>query len=228
MHQTIIGLEAKKQLKEFGEKKVDVVTACAGGGSNFGGIALPFVLDKINGANITIIPAEPTSCPTMTRAPFVYDHGDTAGLIPWAPMHSLGHTFVPPPIHAGGLRYHGIAPILSQLIIEGLIEPRAYNQLECYAAAVQWARTEGFIPAPETSHAICTVIEEAKKAKEEGKEKVILLNWSGHGIMDLGGYESYFSGKLVDYPLPEEEMKKSLKAIEGFPKPKMLRKGKPI
>ena len=228
MHQTIIGLEAKKQLEKIGEKKVDVVTACVGGGSNFGGIALPFVLDKINGANITIIPAEPTSCPTMTRAPFVYDHGDTAGIIPLAPMHSLGHTFVPPPIHAGGLRYHGVAPILSQLILEGLIEPRAYNQLECYAAAVLWARTEGAIPAPETSHAICTVIEEAKKAKEEGKEKVILLNWSGHGLMDLGGYDSYFSGKLVDYPLPDEEMRKSLKAIEGFPKPKMMRKGKPI
>ena len=228
MHQTIIGLEAKKQLEKFGEKKVDVVTACVGGGSNFGGIALPFVLDKINGANVTIIPAEPASCPTMTRAPFVYDHGDTAGIIPLAPMHSLGHTFVPPPIHAGGLRYHGVAPILSQLILEGLIEPRAYNQLECYAAAVLWARTEGAIPAPETSHAICTVIEEAKKAKEEGKEKVILFNWSGHGLLDLGGYDSYFSGKLIDYPLPEEEMTKSLKAIEGFPKPKMMRRGKPI
>ena len=228
MHQTIIGLEAKKQLEKFGEKKVDVVTACAGGGSNFGGIALPFVLDKINGANITIIPAEPTSCPSMTRAPFVYDYGDNAGMAPIVAMHSLGHAFIPPPIHAGGLRYHGIAPILSQLILEGLIEPRAYNQLECYAAAVLWARTEGAIPAPETSHAICTVIEEAKKAKEERKEKVILLNWSGHGLLDLGGYDSYFSGRLVDYPLPEEEMKKSLKAIEGFPKPKMMRKGKPI
>jgi tryptophan synthase beta chain len=229
MHQTIIGLEAKKQLEKFGEKKVDVVTACAGGGSNFGGIALPFVLDKINGANITIVPAEPTSCPTMTRAPFVYDQGDVAGIVPlYAPMYSLGHDFIPPPIHAGGLRYHGISPLLSQLIIEGLIEPRAYNQLECYAAAVLWARTEGAIPAPETSHAICTVMEEAKKAKEEGKEKVILLNWSGHGLMDLGGYDSYFSGKLVDYPLPEEEMKKSLKAIEGWPKPRMMRKGKPI
>jgi tryptophan synthase beta chain len=229
MHQTIIGLEAKKQLEKFGEKKVDVVTACAGGGSNFGGIALPFVLDKIHGANITIIPAEPTSCPTMTRGPFVYDQGDVGGIVPlYAAMYSLGHTFVPPPIHAGGLRYHGISPLLSQLILEGLIEPRAYNQLECYAAAVLWARTEGAIPAPETSHAICTVIEEAKKAKEEGKEKVILFNWSGHGLLDLGGYDSYFSGKLVDYPLPEEEMRKSLKAIEGFPKPKMMRKGKPI
>ena len=164
----------------------------------------------------------------MTRAPFVYDFGDTAATTPLLPMYSLGHTFIPAPIHAGGLRYHGIAPLLSQLIIEGLIEPRAYNQLEAYAAAVQWARTEGFIPAPETSHAICTVIEEAKKAKEEGKEKVILLNWSGHGLMDLGGYDSYFSGRLTDYALPEEEMKKSVKSIEGLPKPAMLRKGKPI
>jgi tryptophan synthase beta chain len=126
------------------------------------------------------------------------------------------------------LRYHGLAPLVSQLIIEGLLEPRAYNQLECYAAAVLWARTEGFIPAPETSHAIQVVIEEAKKAKEEGKEKVILLNWSGHGLMDLGGYDSYFSGKLVDYPLPADEMKKSLKSIEGLPKAPMLRKGKPV
>jgi tryptophan synthase beta chain len=143
-------------------------------------------------------------------------------------MHSLGHAFIPAPIHAGGLRYHGIAPLVSQLINEGLIEPRAYNQLECYAAAVLWARTEGAIPAPETSHAIQCVIEEAKKAKEEGKEKVILLNWSGHGLMDLGGYDSYFSGRLVDYPLPEEEMRKSLKPLEGLPKPPKMKKGKPV
>ncbi len=228
MHQTIIGLEAKKQLEKFGEKKVDIVTACAGGGSNFSGLAFPFVLDKINGAKITIIPAEPTSCPTMTRAPFVYDFGDNVGMAPMVPMHSLGHSFIPAPIHAGGLRYHGMAPLVSQLIIDGLLEPRAYNQLECYANAVLWARTEGFIPAPETSHAISVVVEEAKKAKQEGKEKVILLNWSGHGIMDLGGYESYFSGKLTDYPLPEEEMRKSLKDIEGWPKPKIMKMGKVV
>jgi tryptophan synthase beta chain len=228
MHQTIIGLEAKKQLEKAGETKVDVVTACAGGGSNFGGIALPFVLDKIHGAGITIIPAEPTSCPTMTRAPFVYDHGDTAGIIPLAPMHSLGHNFMPPPIHAGGLRYHGIAPLISQLIIERLIEPRAYNQLETYAAGVLWARTEGTIPAPETNHAIAAVIEEAKRAKEEHKEKVILFCYSGHGLLDLGGYDSYFNGKLVDFPLPEEELRKSLKAVEGFPKPHQQRGGKPV
>jgi len=228
MHQTIIGLEAKKQLDKFGEKKVDIVTGCVGGGSNFAGLAFPFVLDKINGADITIIPAEPTSCPTMTRAPFVYDFGDTAATTPLLAMHSLGHAFIPPPIHAGGLRYHGLAPLVSQLIIEGLLEPRAYNQLECYANAVLWARTEGFIPAPETSHAISVVVEEAKRAREEGKERVILLNWSGHGIMDLGGYDAYFGGRLVNTPLSEEEMKRSLKGIEGLPKPPALKKGKPI
>ena len=228
MHQTIIGLEAKKQLEKIGEKKVDIVTGCAGGGSNFGGLAFPFVLDKINGAKITIIPAEPTSCPTMTRAPFVYDFGDNVGMAPMVPMHSLGHSFIPAPIHAGGLRYHGMAPLVSQLIVDELLEPRAYNQLECYANAVLWARTEGFIPAPETSHGISVVVEEAKKAKQEGKEKVILLNWSGHGIMDLGGYESYFSGRLVDYPLPQEEMMKSLKDIEGWPKPKIMKMGKVV
>ena len=135
---------------------------------------------------------------------------------------------MPPPIHAGGLRYHGIAPLVSQLIIEGLIQPRAYGQLETYAAGVLWARTEGAIPAPETNHAIAAAIEEAKKAKEEGREKVILFSYSGHGLLDLGGYDSYFSGKLTDYALPEEDLRKSLKGIEGFPKPKMMRKGKPI
>ena len=220
MHQTIIGLEAKKQLEKVGEKKVDIVTGCAGGGSNFGGLAFPFVLDKINGAKITIIPAEPTSCPTMTRAPFVYDFGDNVGMAPMVPMHSLGHSFIPAPIHAGGLRYHGMAPLVSQLIIDELLEPRAYNQLECYANAVLWARTEGFIPAPETSHGISVVVEEAKKAKEEGKEKVILMNWSGHGIIDLAAYDAYLSGKLEDYVLPDEEIQKLVKDLEKFPKPK--------
>jgi tryptophan synthase beta chain len=221
MHQTVIGLEAKKQLEQGGERKVDVVIGCAGGGSNFSGLAFPFVRDKIAGANITIIPAEPASCPTMTRAPFVYDHGDTAGKTPLMPMHSLGHAFMPPSIHAGGLRYHGIAPLVSQLIMEGLVEPRSYNQLETYAAGVLWARTEGSIPAPETNHAIAAVMEEARRAKEEGKEKVILFCWSGHGLLDLAGYDSYLSGRLIDYPLPEEELRRSLKAIEGFPKPKI-------
>ena len=223
LHQTIIGLEAKKQLEIAGEKKVDMVIGCVGGGSNFAGLAFPFLADKIAGDEIQAIPVEPTSCPTMTRAPFSYDFGDTAEMTPLMPMHSLGHAFVPPPIHAGGLRYHGVAPLISHAINEGLLEPRAYHQLECYDAAVTWARTEGFIPAPETSHAIAAVIDEAKKAKEEGKEKVILFNWSGHGLMDLTGYDKFFRGELVDYPLPEEEIKKSTSVLENLPKPEQIK-----
>jgi tryptophan synthase beta chain len=226
LHQTIIGLEAKKQLAKAGEKKVDVVIGCAGGGSNFAGLSFPFVCDKINGANITIIPAEPSSCPTLTRGPFAYDFGDVSGMTPLLPMHTLGHGFIPPPIHAGGLRYHGMAPLVSQAAVEGLITPRAYHQLECYQAAVLFARTEGYIPAPETSHAIAATIDEANKAKEEGKEKVILFNWSGHGLMDLVGYDRYFRGMLEDYPLPEHLMQESLKAIEKLPKPKLNKSGR--
>ncbi|MBN2064687.1 MAG: TrpB-like pyridoxal phosphate-dependent enzyme, partial [Sedimentisphaerales bacterium] len=200
LHQTIIGLEAKKQLAMAGEKKVDVVIGCAGGGSNFAGLSFPFVADKIHGANIDIIPVEPSSCPTLTRAPFSYDHGDLAGLTPLLPMHSLGHNFVPPAIHAGGLRYHGMAPLVSQATAEGLLSPLALNQIECYEAAVLWARTEGLIVAPESSHAIAAAIREAKKAKEEGKEKTILFCLSGHGLMDLTGYHNYFDGHLADYP----------------------------
>jgi len=218
MHQSVIGLEAQKQFEKIGDYP-DIVIGCAGGGSNFAGTAFPFVRDKIHGKEIQIIATEPTACPTMTRAPFVYDFGDTAMTTPLLAMHSLGHSFVPPPIHAGGLRYHGMAPLICQLLLDGLIEARALHQLECYEAAVQFARTEGFIPAPETSHAIATVIQEANKAKEEGKEKVILFNWSGHGLMDLTGYDAYFSGKLIDYALPEDQLRKSLAAIEGLPKP---------
>ena len=226
LHQTIIGLEAKKQLEKIGEKKVNTVIGCSGGGSNFAGLAFPFISDKIAGADIDIIPTEPTSCPTMTRGPFAYDFGDVAGTTPLLPMYTLGHTFVPPPIHAGGLRYHGMAPLVSQTIVEGLATPRAYHQLECYEGAILWARTEGFIPAPETSHAIACVIDEAKKAKEEGKEKVILMNWSGHGLMDLVGYEKFLSGQLKDFPLPEDVMNESLAAIKDLPKPSAAKSGK--
>ncbi len=226
LHQTIIGLEAKKQLAKVGEKKVDIVIGCAGGGSNYAGLSFPFMADKIAGADITIIPTEPTSCPTLTRGPFAYDFGDTAGMTPLLPMYSLGHTFVPPPIHAGGLRYHGIAPLVSQSVIEGLATPRAVHQTECYNAAVLFARTERVIPAPETSHAIAAVIQEAKKAKEEGKEKVILFNFSGHGLMDLVGYEKFFAGRLQDYPLPEELLNKSLSALKDLPKPKAVKSGR--
>jgi len=226
MHQTIIGLEAKKQLAKAGEKKVDVVIGCVGGGSNFAGLAFPFVADKIHGADIAIIPVEPTSCPSMTRGPFVYDHGDTARMTPLLPMYSLGHSFVPAPIHAGGLRYHGMAPLVSQAAVEGLLQPRAVPQLKCYESAVMWARTEGFIPAPETSHAIAVVIDEAVKAREEGKEKVILFNWSGHGLMDLSGYDNYFQGKLTDYALPEEELQRGLEPLKDLPKPSTAKTGK--
>ncbi len=217
LHQTIIGLETKKQLEKIGENKVDVVIGCAGGGSNFAGLSFPFMYDKINGADIDIIPVEPASCPTMTRAPYKYDFGDVAKMTPMLPMHTLGHGFIPPPIHAGGLRYHGMAPLVSGAIKDGLATPRALHQLECYEAAVTFARTEGIIVAPETSHAVAAAIQEAKKAKEEGKEKVILFNLSGHGLMDLSGYEKYFAGELHDYALPEEELEKYQQEIADLP-----------
>lgn len=221
LHQTIIGLEAKKQLEKIGEYP-DVIIGCAGGGSNFAGVAFPFVCDKINGKEIDIFPVEPAACPTLTKAPFVYDHGDIARYTPLLPMYSLGHRFIPPPIHAGGLRYHGMAPTVSQLATEGIIEPKAVAQIPAYAAGVMFARTEGIIPAPETTHALACVIEEAKKAKEEGKEKVILFNWSGHGLLDLQAYEKYFSGEIHDIVLSEEEILKSEKDFENFPKPQQL------
>jgi len=218
LHQTIIGLEAKKQMEMIGEYP-DVVIGCAGGGSNFAGISLPFVRDKIHGKQVSIIAAEPSSCPTLTRGPFAYDFGDLAMTTPLLAMYTLGHDFVPEPIHAGGLRYHGMAPIVSHLVKEGIVEARAYHQLDTFDAGVKWARTEGFIPAPETDHAIAAVVEEARRAREEGKEKVILFNWSGHGIIDLASYDAYLSGQLEKHDLPEEEIQRALKAIEKFPKP---------
>ncbi len=226
LHQTIIGQEAKKQLAKAGENKPDIVIGCAGGGSNFAGLSFPFVQDKINGQEITIIPVEPESCPTMTRAPFAYDHGDVACMTPLLPMYTLGHRFISPPIHAGGLRYHGMAPLVSQAIVEGLLEPKSYHQTKCYEAALLWAKTEGFISAPETSHAIACVIDEANKAKEEGKEKVILFNWSGHGLMDLTGYDAYLNNRLDDYALSEKEMARNLGFIKDFPKPAANKTGK--
>ncbi|MFP4032330.1 MAG: TrpB-like pyridoxal phosphate-dependent enzyme [Desulfococcaceae bacterium] len=225
LHQTIIGLEAKEQFSMIGETP-DVVIGCAGGGSNFAGLAFPFVLDKINGRDIQILPVEPAACPTLTKAPFSYDHGDTAKYTPLMPMHSLGHTFVPAPLHAGGLRYHGMAPTVSQLVEEGLAEPRAVTQLEAYQAGVLAARTEGVIPAPETTHAIACAVDEARKAKEEGKEKVIVFTWSGHGLLDLGAYERYFAGELQDYEMSDEALAECALALEGHPRPERLR-GRP-
>lgn len=222
LHQTIIGLEAKKQLEKIGAYP-DIVIGCAGGGSNFAGIAFPFVLDKINGKQIEIYPVEPAACPTLTKAPFVYDHGDTARYTPLLPMHSLGHAFVPPPFHAGGLRYHGMAPTVSQLVIDGLIEPKSVTQLDAYKAGVTVTRSEGMIPAPETNHALALVIDEALKAKAEGKEKVILFNWSGHGLLDLMAYDKYFSNELTNFELSEEEMLASEKIFADFPKPQIIK-----
>lgn len=219
LHQTIIGLEVKKQLKIAGEKIPDVVIGCAGGGSNFAGLSFPFLYDKINGAKITIIPTEPTACPTLTKGPFAYDHGDAACMTPLLAMHTLGHNFVPPPIHAGGLRYHGMAPLVSHAVKEGLIEPRSFDQVKCYQSALIWAQTEGLICAPETSHAVACTIDEAKKAKEEGKEKVIVMNYSGHGLMDLAGYDKFLDKELIKYHLPDSEIAKSLQALKDLPKP---------
>ncbi len=222
MHQTIIGLEAKKQMEKIGDYP-DIVIGCAGGGSNFAGLALPFVYDKIHGKQVEIYPVEPAACPTMTKAPFVYDHGDTAKYTPLLAMHSLGHAFVPPPIHAGGLRYHGMAPIVSQLIDEGIMEPKAVRQDKVFEAGVLSARTEGIIPAPETNHALATVVEEALKAKQEGKEKVILFNFSGHGLIDMTAYDNYFAGKIKNIELPEAEIERAEAECADYPKPQHLK-----
>ena len=216
LHQTIIGLEARKQFEKIGLYP-DVVIGCAGGGSNFAGISFPFLYDKINGRDVQVIATEPEACPTLTRAPYVYDSGDVAKMTPLLPMHSLGHQFIPSAIHAGGLRYHGMAPLVSHTKQLGLIEANAVGQTECYEAALMFAHTEGFIPAPETSHAIAQTIREARKAKEEGKEKVILMNWSGHGLMDLQGYDAFLDGRISDYALPEELLQRSLASLEGHP-----------
>ena len=219
IHQSIIGLEAQKQMEMAGDYP-DVIIGSAGGGSNFAGLAFPFALDKINGRHIDIIAVEPTSCPTMTRGPFAYDFGDTVQMTPLLPMHTLGHNFVPAPIHAGGLRYHGMAPIVSQLILDEIIRPESIHQLETFDAGMLFARTEGFISAPECNHAVAITIREALKAKEEGKEKTILFNWSGHGLVDLAAYENFLRGNLADHDLPQEQIDAALKDLEPLPKPK--------
>ncbi|MBI5063938.1 MAG: TrpB-like pyridoxal phosphate-dependent enzyme, partial [Desulfatitalea sp.] len=222
LHQTIIGLEAKKQMAMIDEYP-DIIIGCAGGGSNFAGLAFPFVLDKINGKKIEIMPVEPMACPTLTRAPFVYDHGDTARYTPLMPMYSLGHAFVPAPIHAGGLRYHGMAPTVSQLVNEGLLEAKSVSQTEAFEAGIMWARTEGVIPAPETTSALAQVVREAKRAKEEGKAKVIVFTFSGHGLLDLTGYEKFLAGQLTNYALSDDEMAKSMAVFKDFPKPQQIK-----
>lgn len=223
LHQTVNGLECQKQMKIAGDYP-DIIIGCSGGGSNFAGMILPFVRDKIDGKDIDIIGSEPTSCPTMTKGPFAYDFGDTAQMTPLLAMHTLGHNFVPEAIHAGGLRYHGMAPIISHLLVNDLIRAEAIPQLETFNAGIIFAKTEGFISAPETNHAIALTIREALKAKEEGKEKVILFNWSGHGLVDMGAYEAYLNGKLSNHALEDDKIQKALVDIELLPKPKQFRK----
>ena len=209
MHQTVIGLEAQEQMKLAGEYP-DVVIACHGGGSNFSGIALPFVRDKMNGRSVRLLAAEPSSCPSLTKGVYAFDYGDTVGITPIVKMHTLGHDFMPPGIPAGGLRYHGAAPLVSRLLHDGLIEAVAYPQRACFESAVTFSRTEGIIPAPESSHAIKAAIDEAKKADAEGKSRVILFNLSGHGHFDLGAYDQYFAGKLEDFEYPREAVARSM------------------
>jgi len=209
MHQTVIGLEAKEQMKLAGDTP-DVVIGCHGGGSNFAGIAFPYVADKATGSKVRLVAAEPSSCPTLTKGVYAFDYGDTAQMAPISRMYTLGHDFMPPGIHAGGLRYHGASPLVSQLVDAGIIEARAVGQLAVFEAAVTFARTEAIIPAPESSHAIRVAIDEALLAKQEGKEKVILFNLSGHGHVDMAAYDAYFSGKLEDFEYPAERVKESL------------------
>ena len=201
LHQTVIGQEARLQMQMAGEDP-DVVIGCFGGGSNFGGLALPYLGDRLAGKGPRLLAVEPAACPSLTKGEFAYDYGDTAKLTPLLKMFTLGHDFVPPGIHAGGLRYHGASPLLSHLLRLGHIEARAFPQLPCFQAALQFARTEGILPAPESSHAICGALNEAIMAREEGKPKVILFCLSGHGHFDLASYENYLSGKLEDFEYP--------------------------
>jgi tryptophan synthase beta chain len=214
MHQTVIGQEAKLQMQMAGEE-ADVVIACFGGGSNFGGLALPYVLDRFAGKGPRIVAIEPSACPTLTKGKFTYDYGDTAKLTPLVKMFTLGHDFMPPGIHAGGLRYHGASPLISHLVKLGHIEAKAYTQLPVFEAAIQFARTEGILPAPESAHAIRGAIDEALAAKEAGKGKVILFGLSGHGHFDLSAYENFISGKLVDYEYPGREIAEAIAGINS-------------
>jgi tryptophan synthase beta chain len=216
VHQSIVGLETKKQLQLVGEKP-DVLVGCVGGGSNFAGLVFPFVPDKLKGENIRFVAVEPTSCPTFTKGAYTYDFGDTVGLTPMMLMYTLGHSFVPPGIHAGGLRYHGDAPLLSLLVHEKLIEAKAYPQNPVFEAAITFARTEGIVPAPETSHALRAGIDEALKCKETGEEKCIVIGFSGHGFLDLAAYDAFIGGKLEDFEYPDSMIQEAICAIPKFP-----------
>ena len=209
LHQTVIGLEAKKQFEKVGDYP-DMVFAPCGGGSNFGGVAFPFFADKAAGKKVRLVAVEPTSCPSLTKGTYAYDFGDTAGLTPLMKMYTLGHDFMPPSIHAGGLRYHGDSPLVSQLYHEGLIEAVAVPQLATFEAGVRFARAEGIIPAPESNHAIRACIDEALRCKATGEKKTLFFNLSGHGHFDMAAYDKYFAGQLDDHSYPEELLRASL------------------
>jgi tryptophan synthase beta chain len=214
LHQTVVGQEAKKVLEEI-DAYPDIIVGCVGGGSNFAGVFLPFIKDKLDGTkpDLRVVNVEPYSCPTLTKGPYAYDFGDVAGLAPIAKMFTLGHGFIPPPVHAGGLRYHGMAPIICHLLNLGFVEARAAHQLETFDAGVTFARSEGIISAPETDHAIRATIDEALKCKETGEAKNILLAHSGHGHFDMAAYDAYLAGKLENYEYPKEKIEAALKEL---------------
>jgi tryptophan synthase beta chain len=214
LHQTVIGEEALLQLKKAGETAPDVIVGCTGGGSNFAGLSFPFLREKLAGRmNPTVRAVEPASCPSLTRGVYAYDFGDSAGLTPLMKMHTLGHDFVPDPIHAGGLRYHGMSPLISHVYELGLMEAIALPQTECFAAAIQFARTEGIVPAPEPTHAIAAAVREALKAKETGEETVILMALSGHGHFDLAAYDAYLAGRMTDEDVSDERLAEALATV---------------
>ncbi len=219
-HQTVVGLETKKQLDMVGDYP-DAIFGCIGGGSSFSGLSWPFYYDKVSGKapkDLKFIAVEPTACPSITKGEYFYDHGDTARLTPLVPMHTLGHEFIPPPIHAGGLRYHGIAPTLSILNEEKILETRAYDQIEVFDASKQFFRNEAIVPAPEPSHAIKAVIDEALKCKETGEERVLLFLLCGHGYFDMQAFDDYLQGKLPRYEYPKDKVQKAMKKLrEMYP-----------
>jgi tryptophan synthase beta chain len=214
MHQTVIGQETRKQL-EKADETADVVIGCIGGGSNFAGFSFPFLADKLAGKSkkLRVVAVEPTACPSLTKGKYVYDFGDTVGLTPLIKMYTLGHSFIPPSLHAGGLRYHGMAPLICKLYDEKVIEAVAVPQVATFKAAVEFARAEGILPAPEAAHAVRVVIDEALQARQEGKRKTIVFNLCGHGYLDLSAYEAFLSGKLQDYEYPAAKIEEALRRV---------------
>jgi tryptophan synthase beta chain len=215
MHQTVVGLEARRQMELAGDAP-DVIIGCVGGGSNFAGLAFPFMPEKFRGRAVRFVAVEPQACPTLTRGDYLYDFGDTAATTPLLKMYTLGHTFVPPAIHAGGLRYHGDAPLLCLLYHHGYVEAVAYGQRAVFDAAVQFARAEGIIPAPESAHAVRKAIDEALEAKREGRPRVILFGLSGHGHFDLAAYEKHLAGELEDFAYPEDAIQAAMRELAAI------------